>query len=73
MAWTNMVLVTNRNDQSPYQIRISCEGSDPDLIEKMLGEIANYLDTYYGNYTGEEYAALRKAQADRIIDMGSIG
>jgi len=73
MAWTNLALVTNVLGKSPYQVRVSCEGPDPALIQEILEAIEEHLDNCWGNYTGEEYAALHKAHEDRPVDMDSVG
>ena len=73
MAWINLALVTNRKGSSPYQVRISCEGSDTELVQRIIASIGGHLHTLYGNYTGEEYAALTATQKARPVDMDSVG
>ena len=73
VAWTNLALVTDRNNCGLYQVRVSCEGSSAILVQQILKHIETCLDNRYGNYTGEEYAILAKLQKSRSVDMNSIG
>lgn len=73
MARVNLALVTDKNNWGLYQIRISCEGSNKLCVQQILKHIETCLDNRYGNYTGEEYAALAATQKARPVDMDSVG